>query len=272
MPFRDSHSADVRLVGDETPLTEEEIRDLLPWVRVLSIGAKERLQTELSLMQLAALKRQETLANRQLESFRKFDASTATANRWMIGFTAAVTFMTLVMLIVAVYPLLREHYHSTALPSSETKQMAAPQVTSQDKAKQVKADAKTWGSAEIEVVCSKAQLLPWTALDGKSKQVTLDCTVTNHTDKTVPLAAPDKVDALFLLPDRGVVRGRAYLGSSHHEIPARGEVREAGLFPGNNDCPAKQSDSDCAQAELMKANELLLTDTVSGIRYHVRIE
>jgi hypothetical protein len=106
MPFPDSRSADIRLVGDATPLTEEEIRDLLPWVRVLSNAARERLQAELSLIQLAALKRQEQLTARQLQSFADFDKSTTKVNRWMIGFTAAVTVMTLVILIATLYPLL----------------------------------------------------------------------------------------------------------------------------------------------------------------------
>jgi len=57
--------------------------------------------------QLLALKRREELATRQLERFAKFDESTATVNRWMIGFTAAVTVMALVMMVVGLYPLLR---------------------------------------------------------------------------------------------------------------------------------------------------------------------
>src|SRR5579871_3641632 len=108
MPFPDSGSADVRLLGDAAPLTEAEIRDLLPWVRVLSAGARERLQAELSLIQLATLKSQEQLTARQLQSFADFDKSTARMNGWMIGFTAAVTFMTLIILIATLYPLLRE--------------------------------------------------------------------------------------------------------------------------------------------------------------------
>jgi hypothetical protein len=58
-------------------------------------------------MQLAVLQRHEQLVNRQLESFDKFDKATTRANRWMIAFTAAVTFMTLVMLLIALYPLVR---------------------------------------------------------------------------------------------------------------------------------------------------------------------
>jgi len=108
-------------------------------------------------------------------------------------------------------------------------------------------------------------------MDGKQKQATLDCTLKNLTDNAVLLTSPPKMDALFRLSDDRVVRGHAYLGSNRHEIPARG-VMNIGLFPGNDDCPARQSDEDCVQAELMGAHELLLTDTVSGIRYYVRVQ
>jgi hypothetical protein len=121
MPFPDSRSADIRLVGDATPLTEEEIRDLLPWVRVLSNAARERLQAELSLIQLAAMRRQEQLTARQFQSFAEFDRSTSRANRWMIGFTAAVTIMTLVILVATLYPVLHEHSNSVT-PQADTKQ------------------------------------------------------------------------------------------------------------------------------------------------------
>jgi len=139
MPFPDSRSADVRLVGDATPLTEAEIRDLLPWVRVLSNAARERLQAELSLIQLAALKRQEQLTARQLQSFSAFDVSTANANRWMIRFTAAVALMTLVMMVIGLYPLLHEHSNSVAPQSGEaTLQATAPQSPTTQKVEEVR--------------------------------------------------------------------------------------------------------------------------------------
>lgn len=122
------------------------------------------------------------------------------------------------------------------------------------------------------MTCSKEQLLPWTALDGKSKQVTLDCNINNLIDKAVPLVSHDKVDALFLLPGGRAARGRPYLGSNQHEVSARGKTEKAGLFPGGKECPVRQSDRDCATDELMNSNELLLTDTVSGVRYHVIIK
>jgi hypothetical protein len=105
MPFPDSKSADLRLLHVETPLTPEDIRDLLPWMRTMSNVSRDRLQTELSLLQLDALIRQQQLAARQIDSFDAFDKSTAKANKWMLVFTAAVTFMTLVLVAIAVIPL-----------------------------------------------------------------------------------------------------------------------------------------------------------------------
>jgi hypothetical protein len=271
MPFADQSSANLRLINDKTPLTEEELHDLLPWVRVLTGSAREALQAELLLKQLLALGRQEQLATRQLKSFDEFDKSARRANRWMIGFTAAVFFMTLIMMLIGLYSL-REHSGNAV--TSQAGYAKQAQVASPDKTdEQVKVDTKTWENAEVDVTCSnKEHLLPWYSTDGKSNQVTLTCTIKNLTDKSVALATPAKVDALFLLPDHRVVRGRAYLGSSQHQIPPRGEIRDAGLFPGDKDCSAKQSDYDCGQDELMKANELLLTDTVNGVRYHISVE
>jgi len=103
MPFNGAQAASNRLLSDPQPLTEEEIRDLLPYANTLPNAAKVRLEAELPLIQLAALVRQEKLAHRQLDSFDKFDQSTAKANRWMIWFTAAVTVMTLLMLVIAIY-------------------------------------------------------------------------------------------------------------------------------------------------------------------------
>jgi len=138
---------------------------------------------------------------------------------------------------------------------------------------QVDVDPRSWADAEITVTCSaKEHLLAAYSMDGKGKQVTRNCTIKNLTNKTVPLAAFDKVRALFRLPDGRVIRGYAYLGSQHHEIPAHGTIDSAGLFAGKNDCPIAQSDFDCADAKVMQSRELLITDTVSGVRYHILIE
>ncbi len=104
MPFTDLSEVETR-IRETTPITEEDIRDLMPWARALSTGAINRLNAEVALLQLAALKRQEQLVTRQIESFDAFDISTASANSWMLRFTAAVTFMTLVLVAIAVIPL-----------------------------------------------------------------------------------------------------------------------------------------------------------------------
>ena len=110
------------------------------------------------------------------------------------------------------------------------------------------------------------------SMDGKIKHVTRSCTIKNLTNKAVSLPAFDKVSALFRLPDGRIVRGHAYLGSNHPEVPANGEIQNAGLWAENHDCPIAQTDFDCAQAEVMEARELLITDSVSGMSYHVTIK
>lgn len=109
MLFPDSRSADVRLLTNPEPLTTEEIRGLMLHVGVLSDASQNRLQVEQSLMNLLALKRQEELATQQLDSFTKFNASTAKANKWMLGFTATVTFMTLAVAVMTYLMLRRMH-------------------------------------------------------------------------------------------------------------------------------------------------------------------
>jgi hypothetical protein len=144
-----------------------------------------------------------------------------------------------------------------------------------EQVEQVNVDPKVWENAEIAVTCSgKDHLLPTYPMDAKGeKNVVLNCTIKNLTNKTVPLAAPAKVDALLHLRKGQAVRvPSVYLGSNQHVIPARGEVREAGLFLRHHNCPARQSDYDCVQAELMNTSELLLTDTSNGVHYHMRIE
>ena len=49
MPINSSHEADVRLIGDQQPLTAQDVRDLMPWMRTLSEGAVRRLNAELVL-------------------------------------------------------------------------------------------------------------------------------------------------------------------------------------------------------------------------------
>ena len=211
-------------------------------------------------------------------------ASMEKTDRRMLWATWVILIATIVQLELAVLPMVVHEHHPavTAAPQTEPQPAVSrtePQqvMSSLDETpqapEQVKADVKAWQAAELAVMCSgKDQLLPMFSMDGKGKQVVLNCTITNRTNKAVPLTRPDKVEALFRLPDNKVVRGRAYLGSSQHQVPANGDIKQAGLYPGDKDCPAKESDYDCAQAELMKASELLITDTANGIHYHVSIK
>jgi len=265
------------MIDDSSKMDQTSDEELLSRVRINSPGnaSREAAKTELEFRHTKQLiesnKRLAEFAEnteKSTKSIAAFAESTEKSGSRMEVATWVILFATLVQLGL----FLHEHYRSAASRGDDTKQATRPQVASPDKSEHVKADTQTWETAEVAVTCSgKEHLLPWLSVDGKGKQVTLNCMIRNLTDMTVPLALPDKVDALFRLPDGRVVRGRAYLGSSQHEIPARGEIG-AGLFPGDKDCPAKQSDYDCLQAELMKADELLLTDTAKGVRYHVRIE
>jgi hypothetical protein len=211
------------------------------------------------------------LEYRNAKRMAAFAASTEKSGKRMEFATWVILVATIVQLFLIAVPMIRERHESA--PSSQAQATATTASAIKVPAReQVKAEVADWTSAAVRVTCSNARTLPWTSLDGKSKQVTLDCTMQNVTDKALPLLDAKKVDALFHLPDGRVVRGNAYLGSKDHEIPAHGQI-EGGLFPGgDNNCGIKQSDSDCVKAELMESHELLLTDKVNGTRYHVLIE
>jgi hypothetical protein len=139
---------------------------------------------------------------------------------------------------------------------------------------EVKADSSTWSTAEMLATCSStSHTVPAYTIDGKNKkQVTLNCTVMNRTDRTVPLAAFNKTDALFKDSTGRIIRGTAYLAGATPHVPAHGEIQAAGLYLGHDDCPAQQPDVDCVKSELMDSRELLLRDTTTGTRYDVHIE
>jgi hypothetical protein len=149
-----------------------------------------------------------------------------------------------------------------------------PDVEPRDELEEVDANPEIWERAEIAVTCSgKDKLLPWSPLDANGrKQVILDCELKNLTATPVSLLAPSKVDALLRLRDGRILRVQnVYLGSGEHQISSRGNIH-GGLWLGHRYCPSVQSDYDCAQAQLMNASELMLTDTDTGIRYHVTVE
>ncbi len=83
MPFSSSREADVRLVGNPEPLTDEEVRDLMPYIRVISEGGKRRLDAELALQNIQAV--------------RSFDRSSTRLTWVMIALTIALLFLTAVI-------------------------------------------------------------------------------------------------------------------------------------------------------------------------------
>lgn len=83
MAFGNSQEADRRLVGDVTPLTEQDVRDLMPHIRVISEGGMRRLNAELALKNLGAV--------------QKFEQSSSRLTGWLIGLTAALVLLTIVI-------------------------------------------------------------------------------------------------------------------------------------------------------------------------------
>lgn len=233
---------------------------------------RERLQAELSLIQLAALKRQEQLGTRQLQSLTAFEKS----GKRLEWATWIILLATVVQLGLVVIPVVREHYRkAVASQPRETKQAVGMEADEPANVEQVPFDAKLWGKPDVDANCSGRRdiLTAYPVGDRSQKEVTLTCVLKNLTSNVIAIANPHKVDALLRLPASRVVRvPHIYLGSSQREIPAGGEVRQAGLWLSNKTCPTDVSDQQCVQTVLMQANELLLTDISNGIRYHVRVE
>jgi len=83
MAFADSKEADVRLTGNPAPLTEQDVRDLMPWIRQISEGGMRRLSAELALQNLGAV--------------QKFERSSSRLTVWLIALTAALVLLTIVI-------------------------------------------------------------------------------------------------------------------------------------------------------------------------------
>lgn len=89
MPFPSSHEADVRLVGDNSPLTQQEVRDLMPWMNQLSTGAVRRLEAELALQ--------------NIEAVQNFERSSSKLTNVLIWLTAALVLLTGVIAYLTVF-------------------------------------------------------------------------------------------------------------------------------------------------------------------------
>jgi len=84
MPFANPTEAEIRL-NDRRPLTEEEMEDLLEHANRIGGGQTNRLQAELALKIMKAIKR--------------FDEGSTTINKRLYWLTWAIAIMTLVMTI-----------------------------------------------------------------------------------------------------------------------------------------------------------------------------
>ena len=90
MPFLRVRDAELRLIEDTSPLTAEEVRDLMPWMNVLGTGAVRRLETELALQTIQAV---ESL-NR---SSRKPSSWIIVLTVVLVVLTSAITYFTILL-------------------------------------------------------------------------------------------------------------------------------------------------------------------------------
>ncbi len=87
MPFNSSQDVETRL-ADPKPLTPEEIRDLFPWMnQILETGIR-RLNAQLALQ--------------NLEAVRKFEQSSSKLTKWLIGFTVVLVILTIAITFYTV--------------------------------------------------------------------------------------------------------------------------------------------------------------------------
>jgi len=83
MLFPSLQSADARLVGNSSKLTPSEVRDLIPWVSLVSEKGMRRLHVELLLQ--------------DLEAVQQFERSSSRLSRWLLVLTIVLVALTAVM-------------------------------------------------------------------------------------------------------------------------------------------------------------------------------
>ena len=88
MPFATSRDADVRLVTDNSRLTPQEVRDLMPWMRQISEAGMRHMNAELALQ--------------NLEAIQKFERSSSKLTGWLIGLTVVLVLLTGVLVEYAI--------------------------------------------------------------------------------------------------------------------------------------------------------------------------
>jgi hypothetical protein len=82
MPFKSWKEVEDRL-ADPTPLTAQEIRDLLPYMNQITETGMRRLNAHLALQ--------------NLEAVQKFEQSSSRLTKWLVGLTAALVILTIVI-------------------------------------------------------------------------------------------------------------------------------------------------------------------------------
>jgi hypothetical protein len=95
----------------------------------------------------------------------------------------------------------------------------------------------------------------------------------NATNKRIPLdARPPKFETVFYLPNGSTVKPKyeLYLASAKTQIPARAQI-EGGLFISRK-CESSVPNGDCVDKGLMRAEEALLTDTNTKVRYRIFVK
>ena len=83
MPFNSNAEVENRLL-QETTLTPQEVRDLIPWMNQINERGMRRLNVELSIQNLQAV--------------QQFERSSSKLTYWMIGLTAALVVLTIALL------------------------------------------------------------------------------------------------------------------------------------------------------------------------------
>ena len=82
MPINSSQEAETRL-GNSAQLTSEEIHNLFPWMNQISETGMRRLNAHLALQ--------------NLEAVQKFEESSRKLTKWLIGLTAALVILRIVI-------------------------------------------------------------------------------------------------------------------------------------------------------------------------------
>lgn len=102
MPFRDSQEVENRLRSNSAKLSPEEVRDLMPWMHQLSIPGERRLTAELALQ--------------NLEAVQTFEGSSRRLTKWLIGLTAVLVVLTIV---IAYYSIVLARKESSVVPEPQ---------------------------------------------------------------------------------------------------------------------------------------------------------